>query len=150
MNPAIKVSAWQCAGSAQITVVGVGARTSIGSSAPATAAAVRGGISGLSLHPSFVDAGGEPVSFAADPFIDPDVSVEQRMLDMLQPPGTAALSWCLVDPDPTAARARIAGPAGCDHSPPSGAATLTVTVVKVPGEEGTENNKQTYTLLFTQ
>ena len=35
-------------------------------------------------------------------------------------------------------------------SPPSGAATLTVTVGKVPGEEGTENNKQTYTLLFTQ
>ena len=49
----------------------------------------------------------------------------ERMLDMLQPPGTAALSWCLVDPDPAAARARIAGPAGCDHSPPSGAALHT-------------------------
>ncbi len=35
-------------------------------------------------------------------------------------------------------------------SPPAGAATLTVTVAKVPGEEGTENNKQTYTVLFTQ
>jgi 3-oxoacyl-[acyl-carrier-protein] synthase I len=91
MNPAIKVSTWQYDGAEQITVVGVGARTSIGSNAPATAAAVRGGISGLSLHPSFVDAGGEPVSFAADPFIDPDASVEQRMLDMLRAAATEAL-----------------------------------------------------------
>jgi hypothetical protein len=35
-------------------------------------------------------------------------------------------------------------------SPASGAATLTVTIGKVPGEEGTENNKQTYTILFRQ
>ncbi|MDQ3631244.1 MAG: hypothetical protein M3417_08285, partial [Actinomycetota bacterium] len=34
-------------------------------------------------------------------------------------------------------------------SPPAGAATLTVTVGKVPGEEETANNKQTYTILFT-
>ncbi len=34
-------------------------------------------------------------------------------------------------------------------SPPAGAATLTVTISKVPGEEGTTNNKQTYTILFT-
>jgi len=34
-------------------------------------------------------------------------------------------------------------------SPPAGAATLTVTVAKVPGEEETANNKQTYTILFT-
>lgn len=35
-------------------------------------------------------------------------------------------------------------------SPPSGAATLTVTVGRVPGEEETANNKQTFTILFTQ
>jgi hypothetical protein len=34
-------------------------------------------------------------------------------------------------------------------SPPTGAATLTVTIAKVPGEEDTENNKQTFTILFT-
>ena len=34
-------------------------------------------------------------------------------------------------------------------SPPAGAATLTVTVGKVPGEEETANNKQTFTILFT-
>jgi 3-oxoacyl-[acyl-carrier-protein] synthase-1 len=100
MNPVIKVSAWQCDGSEQVRVVGVGARTAIGSSALATAAAVRGGISGLSLHPSFVDAGGEPVSFAADPFIDPDASVEQRMLEMLRAAATEALT-------PAASGARI-------------------------------------------
>jgi 3-oxoacyl-[acyl-carrier-protein] synthase-1 len=103
MNRAIKVSAWKCDGSEQITVIGVGARTSVGSSALATAAAVRGGISGLSLHPNFVDARGEPVSFAADPFIDPDVSVEQRMLDMLRAVTiealTPALSGARVVPD---------------------------------------------------
>ncbi len=31
---------------------------------------------------------------------------------------------------------------------PAGAARLTVTVAKVPGEEGLDNNKQTYTILF--
>ncbi len=35
-------------------------------------------------------------------------------------------------------------------SPPPGAATLTVTIAKVPGEEETANNEQTYTILFTQ
>jgi hypothetical protein len=34
-------------------------------------------------------------------------------------------------------------------NPPAGAATLTVTVGKVPGEEETANNRQTYTILFT-
>lgn len=34
-------------------------------------------------------------------------------------------------------------------SPPAGSAILTVTVAKVPGEEETANNKQTYTILFT-
>ena len=35
-------------------------------------------------------------------------------------------------------------------APAAGAATLTVTVGAVPGEEGTENNKQTFQLLITQ
>lgn len=35
-------------------------------------------------------------------------------------------------------------------SPPSGAATMTVTVAAVPGEKETANNKQTYTVLFSQ
>jgi 3-oxoacyl-[acyl-carrier-protein] synthase I len=91
MSPALKVFTWQCDGTKEITVVGVGACTSIGSSAPTTAAAVRGGISGLSLHPNFVDAGGEPVSFAADPCIDSEASVEQRMLEMLRVAATEAL-----------------------------------------------------------
>ena len=34
-------------------------------------------------------------------------------------------------------------------SPPAGAAKLTITVAKVPGEEETANNKQTYTILFS-
>ena len=34
-------------------------------------------------------------------------------------------------------------------SPPAGAATLTITVSNVPGEEETANNKQTFTILFT-
>ncbi|WP_140629093.1 hypothetical protein [Methylibium rhizosphaerae] len=91
MNPAIKVSAWACDGSEQIMVVGIGARTAIGASAPATAAAVRGGISGLALNPLFVDNSGEVVQFAADPFIDPDVAIKQRMLDMLRAAASEAL-----------------------------------------------------------
>ena len=34
-------------------------------------------------------------------------------------------------------------------SPPAGAAKVTITVAKVPGEEETTNNKQTYTILFS-
>lgn len=43
----------------------------------------------------------------------------ERALDTLPSAGSGALRWCLVDPDPAAARPRIAGPVGCENDPPS-------------------------------
>jgi 3-oxoacyl-[acyl-carrier-protein] synthase-1 len=45
---------------------------------------VRGSISGLGLHPFFVDQEDEPVSFAADAEMAPDVPLAERMWGMAQ------------------------------------------------------------------
>ncbi len=88
----IKVSSWARSSADEICVVGVGARTSVGTNAATTAAAVRGGISGLALHSSFVDSGGEPISFASDPTLAPDTPLDQRLLAMLQAAGAEAMA----------------------------------------------------------
>lgn len=67
-----------------VCICGIGARTAIGLSADASAAAVRASVSGLGLHPFFVDQDEQPVSFAADPAIAPDIPIAERMLHMLQ------------------------------------------------------------------
>ncbi|MBL0726382.1 hypothetical protein [Piscinibacter sp. HJYY11] len=83
---------WERNPADDICIVGLGARTAVGSNVRATAAAVRGGISGLALHPRFVDRLGEPISFAADPALDPELALEQRMLDMLQAAASEAMA----------------------------------------------------------
>lgn len=93
MNQPLKVSAWESAAADDdICVVGLGARTAVGIGAQATAAAVRGGISGLSLHPHFVDQGGELVAFACDPALDPDLPIVERMVAMLEDATDEALN----------------------------------------------------------
>ena len=92
MNTSIKLQAWESSGANDICVVGVGARTAVGASARAAAAAVRGGVSGLGLHMQFVDEGGARVAFASDPAIEPDAPVEQRMVYMLRAACEEALS----------------------------------------------------------
>jgi 3-oxoacyl-[acyl-carrier-protein] synthase-1 len=77
------VAAWVSRPGEEVCICGVGARTAIGLSADASAAAVRGSISGLQLHPSFSDQEYEPVSFAADPAIAPEIPIAERMLLML-------------------------------------------------------------------
>jgi 3-oxoacyl-[acyl-carrier-protein] synthase-1 len=84
MSSSAEVFAWKARSGEDVCICGVGARTAVGLTAAASAAAVRGSISGLALHPSFVDRDDEPVSFAADPVIDPDVPIAERMLHMLQ------------------------------------------------------------------
>jgi len=73
-------------------ICGIGARTAVGTSAAASAAAVRAGISALALHPVFVDQEYEPVSFASDPVLEPDVPVADRMLRMSRSVAAEALS----------------------------------------------------------
>lgn len=83
MSEPLKVPAWEGAAAYDdVCVVGVGARTAVGMGVQSTAAAVRGGISGLSLHPHFVDQGGEAVSFACDPALAPELPLVERMAVM--------------------------------------------------------------------
>jgi 3-oxoacyl-[acyl-carrier-protein] synthase-1 len=84
MSPLVEVSAWAPGPGDDVCICGIGARTAVGLSAEASAAAVRGSISGLGLHPFFVDQEDEPVSFAADPAIAPDIPIAERMLRMVQ------------------------------------------------------------------
>ena len=50
-----------------VVVVGAGARTTVGMSAPATAAAVRAGIAGFGEHPFMVDTAGKRMVIARAP-----------------------------------------------------------------------------------
>jgi 3-oxoacyl-[acyl-carrier-protein] synthase I len=84
MSSQIDVAAWVPRLREDVCICGIGARTSVGLSAEASAAAVRGSISGLGLHPLFVDEEDEPVSFAADPAIAPDLPIAERLLRMAQ------------------------------------------------------------------
>lgn len=80
-NP--EVAAWVPRPGEEVCICGVGARTAVGLSADASAAAVRGSISGLRLHPSFTDQEYEPVSLAVDPALGPDIPIADRILLML-------------------------------------------------------------------
>src|SRR5437016_3457607 len=84
MSADIEVAAWASHPGADVCICGIGARTAVGLSAEASSAAVRGSISGLGLHPFFLDQEDEPVSFAADPAIAPDLPIGERMLRMAQ------------------------------------------------------------------
>ena len=66
-----------------VCVVGIGAATSIGPTAPATAAAVRAGIAGFADHPYMIDRIGEPFVVASAPYID--VGGEDRFVELAVP-----------------------------------------------------------------
>lgn len=61
--------------------------------------------------------------------------------------GSPILQKKTIDQTKSKGDATVTIPLG--SSPPAGAATLTITVGKVPGEDETENNRQTFTILFT-
>ena len=67
-------------------IIGFGARTPVGASAPATSAAVLAGISMFAEHPFMMDRHGDPMVIARDAFLPVDMSVVDRMVEM----GTAA------------------------------------------------------------
>lgn len=74
-----------------ICVVGVGAATSIGMTAPATAAAVRAGITGFGDHPFMFDRAGEPFVVASAPYVDIHVVGEDRFIALALPAAREAL-----------------------------------------------------------
>jgi 3-oxoacyl-[acyl-carrier-protein] synthase I len=79
--PPVKAISWN---GNDICLCGVGARTPLGMNAAATAAAVRAGISGISIHPRFVDRNGEPIAIAGDSQLDQDVALPERLAQMLE------------------------------------------------------------------
>ena len=66
-----------------MVIAGLGAATAIGRGALASAAAVRGGVSGFSAHPYMVDSVGLPMRIAPMPWIDPESGIVERIGDAL-------------------------------------------------------------------
>ena len=75
-----------------ICVVGVGAATSIGRTAPTSAAAVRAGISSFADHPYMIDQHGDPFVVAMASYLRDDLNFEQRLSELALPAAREALS----------------------------------------------------------
>jgi 3-oxoacyl-[acyl-carrier-protein] synthase I len=83
-----------------VVLVGtVGASTPIGRDAWASAAAVRGAISGFTAHPYMVDTAGEPMRVAAVPWLDIDFGGLERWEALLFPAIDQALGPVFSAPD---------------------------------------------------
>jgi 3-oxoacyl-[acyl-carrier-protein] synthase-1 len=75
-----------------VYVVGIGARTSVGMGAPASAAAVRAGIAGFNEHPFMIDRAGETMVVAMAPYVEAGMSIRDRLLALALPAAREALS----------------------------------------------------------
>lgn len=76
---------------ASVTVAGVGARTPVGLCADACGAAVRAGLSRISLHPFMVDKTGDPLRIARDGALEVSLPLRDRMVQM----GSSAIEEAL-------------------------------------------------------
>lgn len=76
---------------AGVAIIGTGARTPVGLNAPATAAAVRAGVSTMAEHPFMVDHVGLPMVVCADPVLATDLDGVERLLELAIPPAREAL-----------------------------------------------------------
>jgi 3-oxoacyl-[acyl-carrier-protein] synthase I len=74
-----------------VSVVGVGACTSVGASAPASAAAVRAGLAMVYEHPCVIDREGEPFVVARAPYLSDDLPFENRFVELALPAALEAL-----------------------------------------------------------
>src|SRR5579872_3077399 len=68
-----------------VVVVGCGARTAIGLSAQATAAAARAGIAGFENHPFMVDGSGKKMIVAAAPYLGMEITGSARLAELAAP-----------------------------------------------------------------
>ena len=93
-----------------VVVVGVGAATPIGGTAAASAAAVRGGIGGFGDHPYMIDARGEPFVVAMAPYLEPDMGVEARILELASAAAHDALGTLQAVAEPTEMTAIVGVP----------------------------------------
>jgi 3-oxoacyl-[acyl-carrier-protein] synthase-1 len=76
----------------RIGVISVGARTPLGLTAPASAAAVRAGISLIQEHPFMIDRYGQPMRVSMDARADPQQSGVDRGLALALEPALEALN----------------------------------------------------------
>jgi len=74
-----------------VCVVGFGAATAIGRTAPATAAAARAGIAGYAEHPFMISKRVEPYIQARAPYLDVTLPLPQRLLGLALPSAQEAL-----------------------------------------------------------
>jgi 3-oxoacyl-[acyl-carrier-protein] synthase-1 len=88
-----KVLSWSPAGGDDACICGIGARTPLGLSSMASAAAVRGAISAVAAHSFFVDKVGEPMNIACDAVLAPTLDITERLRCML----LAAVSEAVID-----------------------------------------------------
>jgi 3-oxoacyl-[acyl-carrier-protein] synthase-1 len=82
---------WTVERSGEVCVVGVGAATAVGETAPASAAAVRAGIAGFADHAYVIDGNGDPVVVASAPFLDEGVVEEDRLIHLARIAASEAL-----------------------------------------------------------
>jgi 3-oxoacyl-[acyl-carrier-protein] synthase-1 len=75
-----------------VCIVGVGARTPLGLTWPASAAAARAAIGAIREHPHFVDKTGEPICVAMDAVLSPDLSGIDRLHALALPAIKEALA----------------------------------------------------------
>jgi 3-oxoacyl-[acyl-carrier-protein] synthase-1 len=68
-----------------VVIIGLGARTPVGLTPDASAAAVRGAISVISQHPYFVDKTGEPMMMACDAVMSADLDGADRYVQLARP-----------------------------------------------------------------
>ncbi|MDQ6683892.1 MAG: hypothetical protein M3Z16_02080 [Pseudomonadota bacterium] len=83
MDDDVRVRAWTAAGKREVCICGIGARTPLGMDAASSAAAVRGAISAVTMHPLFLDRFGEPACLASDAVLSPQLAVAARLQTML-------------------------------------------------------------------
>lgn len=81
---------------APVVIAGVGARTAVGMTGPATAAAVRAGIAGFDSHPFMMDTAGSRMIVALAPYLSIDVSGVERLSNLAVPAAAEALAQPVV------------------------------------------------------
>ena len=65
-----------------VCIVGIGARTPVGLTAPVSAASVRAGISRIGNHPYMIDKAGDSMAVAIDPVLPDDLAAEERLYQL--------------------------------------------------------------------
>jgi 3-oxoacyl-[acyl-carrier-protein] synthase-1 len=81
----------QASKGAKMAVVGVGAQTAVGMTAPASAAAVRAGVTGFGEHPFMIDTAGNKMIVARAPYLGEE-SGPDRLLALAEPAARDALA----------------------------------------------------------